>query len=140
MFRQGKALVPSFSAFAVTHLLREHFGDYVDVGFTAEMEEDLDQISQRRARLGSSFIRAFYRDGEGGHPGLEPMVARAEPNIEYPAIDIGVDPGTGEPLRVRIGRYGPFVQRGEGGPGNTATLPRHLPPADLTRREGRSRC
>ena len=37
--RQGKALVPSFTAFAVTRLLRNHFGDYVDIGFTAEMEE-----------------------------------------------------------------------------------------------------
>jgi DNA topoisomerase-1 len=131
MFRQGKALVPSFSAFAVTNLLRDHFGDYVDVGFTAEMEEDLDQISNGE-RDGLSFIKAFYRDGEGGHPGLEPMVARAEPNIEYPVIEIGKDAATGESLRVRVGRYGPFVQRGEGGTGNTATLPKTLPPADLT--------
>jgi DNA topoisomerase-1 len=131
MFRQGKALVPSFSAFAVTNLLRDHFGDYVDVGFTAEMEEDLDQISNGE-RDGLSFIKAFYRDGEGGHPGLEPMVARAEPNIEYPVIEIGQDAATGESLRVRVGRYGPFVQRGEGGTGNTATLPKTLPPADLT--------
>ena len=43
--RQGKALVPSFTAFAVTRLLRNHFGDYVDIGFTAEMEEILDKIS-----------------------------------------------------------------------------------------------
>ena len=43
--RQGKALVPSFTAFAVTRLLREHFADYVDIGFTAEMEEILDEIS-----------------------------------------------------------------------------------------------
>jgi DNA topoisomerase I len=131
MFRQGKALVPSFSAFAVTNLLRDHFGDYVDVGFTAEMEEDLDQISNGE-RDSVSFIRAFFREGEGGHPGLEPMVARVEPNIEYPAIEIGADPKTADTLRVRVGRYGPFVQRGDGGPGNTATLPRHLPPADLT--------
>jgi len=130
-FRQGKALVPTFPAFAVTNLLRDHFGDYVDVGFTAEMEEDLDQISNGE-RDPVAFIRAFYREGESGHPGLEPMVAKAEPNIEYPAIEIGADPVTGEPLRVRVGRFGPFVQRGEGGPGNTATLPRHLPPADLT--------
>ena len=44
VFRQGKALVPSFTAFAVTRLLRGHFGDLVDVAFTAEMEEDLDEI------------------------------------------------------------------------------------------------
>ena len=131
MFRQGKALVPSFPAFAVTQLLRTHFGDYVDVGFTAEMEEDLDQISNGE-RDWLSFIKAFYRDGEGGHPGLAQMVVRAEPNIEYPAIDIGTDPASTEPLRVRVGRYGPFIQRGEGGTGNTATLPRTLPPADLT--------
>jgi DNA topoisomerase I len=131
MFRQGKALVPSFPAFAVTQLLRKHFGDYVDLAFTAEMEEDLDQISNGE-RDWLSFIKTFYRDGEGGHPGLEPMVARAEPNIEYPAIDIGADPVSKEPLRVRVGRYGPFIQRGEGGAGNTATLPRTLPPADLT--------
>ena len=43
--RQGKALVPSFTAFAVTRLLRNHFADYVDIGFTAEMEEILDKIS-----------------------------------------------------------------------------------------------
>src|SRR5207248_517255 len=46
VFRQGKALVPSFTAFAVTKLLRDHFGDFVDAGFTAEMEEDLDEISR----------------------------------------------------------------------------------------------
>ena len=74
MFRQGKALVPSFSAFAVTRLLRTHFADYVDPGFTAEMEEDLDQIANGE-RHWLSFIKAFYRDGEGGHPGLAAMVA-----------------------------------------------------------------
>ena len=51
VFRQGKALVPSFTAFAVTELLRQHFTDYVDPGFTAEMEEVLDADQQRRARL-----------------------------------------------------------------------------------------
>ena len=46
VFRQGKALVPSFTAFAVTKLLREHFGDFVESDFTAEMEDDLDEISR----------------------------------------------------------------------------------------------
>jgi len=131
MFRQGKALVPSFSAFAVTRLLREHFGTYVDVGFTAEMEEDLDEISNGE-RDALSFIRAFFRDGEGGHLGLEQMVAQKEAGIEYPVIEIGVDRESGSPVRVRVGRYGPFVQRGDGGEGHTATLPRTIPPADLT--------
>src|SRR4029453_6639635 len=39
---------------------------------------------------------------------------------------------TGQPIKVRVGRYGPFLQLGSGGPGNTASLPPTLPPADLT--------
>jgi len=56
--------VPSFTAFAVTRLLRDHFGDYVDVGFTAEMEEDLDQIANGE-RDPVDFVKAFYRASPG---------------------------------------------------------------------------
>jgi DNA topoisomerase-1 len=130
IFRQGKALVPSYTAFAVTHLLRGHFGDLVDVAFTAEMEEDLDQISNGE-RDWLDFIRQFYR-GDKHHRGLEDAVQQANENAEYPLIDVGVDPDSGEGVRVRIGRYGPFLQQGEGGPGKTASLPPNQPPADLT--------
>ena len=58
--RQGKALVPSFTAFAVTRLLRNHFGDYVDIGFTAEMEEILDKISNGETDW-LQFLAEFYR-------------------------------------------------------------------------------
>ena len=130
VFRQGKALVPSFTAFAVTRLLREHFGDLIDVEFTAEMEEDLDQIS-RGEREWLDFIKQFYR-GDKHHRGLEEAVKQAQENADYPLIDVGVDPESGEPVRVRIGRYGPFLQLGEGGPGKTAGLPPTQAPADLT--------
>ena len=130
VFRQGKALVPSFTAFAVTALLRAHFGDLVDVAFTAEMEEDLDQIS-RGEREWLDFIRQFYR-GDAHHRGLEDAVRQAEERADYPLIEVGVDPDSGLPVRVRVGRYGPFLQLGPGGPGNTASLPPTLPPADLT--------
>ncbi len=130
VFRQGKALVPSFTAFAVTRLLREHFGDLIDVEFTAEMEEDLDQIS-RGEREWLDFIKQFYR-GDKHHRGLEEAVKQAEERAEYPLIDVGVDAGSGETIRVRIGRYGPFLQLGDGGPGKTAGLTPTLAPADLT--------
>jgi DNA topoisomerase-1 len=129
VFRQGKALVPSFTAFAVTDLLRRHFSDYVDPGFTAEMEEDLDQVANGE-RTSFDFVREFYR-GSTGRPGLEQRVNDDE-SISYPAVELGVDAEAGLPVRVRIGRYGPFVQRGEGGPGNTASLPDDLTPADFT--------
>ena len=130
VFRSGKALVPSFTAFAVTELLRLHFTDYVDVGFTAEMEEVLDAISNGE-REWLDFVRRFYR-GDDQHVGLDRLIQKKQTEIDYPAIDIGVDPATEQPIRVRIGRYGPFLQRGEGGEGNTASLPDDLPPADLT--------
>jgi DNA topoisomerase-1 len=129
--RHRNTLVPSFTAFAVTTLLREHFSDYVDVGFTAEMEEDLDEISNGdRDRL--QFLRQFFLDGDGKHPGLEPKVKSVADQVAYPAVDIGQCPATNEPLRVRIGRFGPFLQRGSGGPGNTASVPEDITPADLT--------
>jgi DNA topoisomerase I len=130
VFRQGKALVPSFTAFAVTRLLRGHFGDLIDLAFTAEMEEDLDQIS-RGEREWLDFIKQFYR-GDSHHRGLEDAVKQAEERADYPLIDVGVDPESGEPIRVRIGRYGPFLQQGEGGPGRTASLPPNVAPADLS--------
>lgn len=130
VFRQRKALVPSFTAFAVTKLLRDHFSDYVDVGFTAKLEDMLDQISNGK-RDWLSFIRAFYRDGDGERPGLETKVTQGD-QIDYPVIEVGVDPESGQSLRVRIGRYGPFLQLGEGGPGATASLPEDVAPADVT--------
>jgi DNA topoisomerase-1 len=132
VFRQGKALVPSFTAFAVTELLREHFGDFVETDFTAEMEEDLDEIS-RGEREWIEFLREFYYgDKKKKHRGLLGAVAKGEENADYPVLDLGEDSASGEPVRIRIGRFGPFVQVGEGGPGRTASLPDDVAPADLT--------
>ncbi len=132
VFRQGKALVPSFTAFAVTKLLREHFGDFVEVGFTAEMEEDLDEIS-RGERESVEFLREFYYGNKKKqHRGLLPAVEEGAEKADYPLLDLGTEPETGDPVRIRIGRFGPFVQVGEGGPGRTASLPDEVAPADLT--------
>jgi DNA topoisomerase-1 len=129
--KQGKALVPSFTAFAVTRLLRNHFGDYVDIGFTAEMEEILDKISNGEKNW-LEFLAEFYR-GDTKHRGLEHLVEDKGQSIEYPIIELGRDPESNLPVRVRIGRYGPFLQLGDqndGGP--RASLPDDLAPADLT--------
>jgi DNA topoisomerase-1 len=131
VFKQGKALVPTWVAFAVTKLLREHFGDYVDIGFTAELEEILDDISNGRKDW-IDFIRQFYR-GDGKHHGLEGLVEERSQEISYPVMELGTDPETGLPVRVRIGRYGVFLQLGESGDeGPRASLPEDLAPADLT--------
>ena len=130
VFRQGKALVPSFTAFAVTKLLRDHFGDFVESDFTAEMEDDLDEIS-RGERESTAFLRQFYY-GDKKHRGLLPAVTDGAEKADYPLLDLGTDPESGEPVRIRIGRFGPFLQVADGGPGRTASLPDDIAPADLT--------
>jgi DNA topoisomerase I len=102
----------------------------VNVAFTAEMEEDLDQIS-RGEREWLDFIRQFYR-GDDHHRGLEDAAKQAEEHATYPLIEVGTDSESRQTIWVRVGRYGPFLQLGAGGPGNTASLPPTLPPADLT--------
>src|SRR5215212_6692967 len=82
VFRQGKALVPSFTAFAVTKLLREHFGDFVETDFTAEMEEDLDEIS-RGEREWVAFLREFYY-GDKKHRGLLPAGETGAERADHP--------------------------------------------------------
>jgi DNA topoisomerase-1 len=130
VLRQGKALIPSFTAFAVTKLLRDHFGDFVETDFTAEMEDDLDEIS-RGERESIAFLKQFYF-GDKKHRGLLPAVEHGQERADYPVLDLGTDPESGEPVRIRIGRFGPFVQVAEGGPGRTASLPDDIAPADLS--------
>jgi DNA topoisomerase-1 len=134
VFPQGKALVPTFVAMAVTNLLRTHFTDYVDLKFTARLEEELDEIAEG----GSEWIqhlRAFYRGGGSNgfarHQGLENVIAREVEKIGLPDVALGEDPATGLKLAVRIGRYGPYVARGEGGEGNVGNIPEKIAPADF---------
>jgi DNA topoisomerase-1 len=130
VFRQSKALVPSFTAFAVTKLLRDHFGDFVETDFTAEMEDDLDEIS-RGERESQAFLREFYF-GDKKHRGLLQAAEHGAEKADYPVLDLGRDDDGGDMVRVRVGRFGPFVQVGEGGPGRTASLPEDVAPADLS--------
>jgi len=140
--QRAKNLVPTFTAMAVTNLLRKHFGDYVDLRFTARMEDELDEIA-RGERSWKDHVRMFYRgetaaqaaagNGTSGHAmGLENLIAQEQSKIDFPAVQLGEDLETKQPVVVRVGRYGPFVVRGEGGEGNTANVPEEMAPADFT--------
>ena len=130
VWRQGKALVPTFTAFAVTHLLKEHFGALVELGFTGQIEENLDEIAKGE-RERDQFLTTFYH-GDGGRqwPGLRHLVEN-ESHIEYPSVSLGQD-GNGAQVVVRIGRFGPYVQIGEGDAAINASVPDETPPADFT--------
>ncbi len=126
---QANALIPSFTAFAVTALLEEHFPDLVDTGFTARMENTLDEISTGKVSW-LPYLEDFYK----GEEGLEALVQRREGDI---------DPGhsrtvalEGLPCVVRIGRFGAYLEsRRVGTDGEEellkATLPQEITPADL---------
>jgi DNA topoisomerase-1 len=129
VWRQGKALVPTFTAFAVTQLLKEHFAALVELGFTGQIEENLDEIAKgERAR--DEFLAAFYNGDDGRWPGLRQLVEN-ETQIEYPIVTLGRHPERGVPVVVRIGRFGPYVQVGEGDDAMTASVPDETPPADF---------
>ena len=94
---------------------------------------------QRRARAGSSSSASFYR-GDGKHDGLEARRVGRVDETRLPGRRVGDGSrDTAQPIRVRIGRFGPFLQRGEGGPATPRRCPTTLPPAD-SRSSGRSNC
>jgi DNA topoisomerase-1 len=128
VWKKGQALVPNWEAFAVVALLERHFAELVDEAFTAEMEDDLDQIaSGEREKV--RFLSEFYF-GDPTHPGLAKLVHENIGKIDAAdinSIPIGKDPA-GVDIVVKPGRYGPYVKRGE----DTASVPEMLPPDELT--------
>lgn len=125
VFKQRKELVPTFTAFAVTQLLEDHFTDLVDLNFTATMEQKLDDIANGEANY-LAYLRQFYL----GEDGLENQVKVREADID-PRIASAVAMDS-LPAEVRIGQFGPFVAREQNGERLTAGLPPDLPPADLS--------
>ena len=104
---RGK-LTPTFLGLAVTQLLENHFTTLVDSEFTANMEDDLDAISRGEVDA-VPFMKAFYF-GSDDLKGLENML---EDKVDIgKACSVQLD-HDGEPIEVRVGQYGPFVQHGE---------------------------
>lgn len=128
VFKKGTALVPSFLSFAVVNLLEKHFGRLVDYDFTARMEDDLDRIARGEAQS-VPWLRRFYfgvgakgvpatavggaaeaGNGDGDHlGGLKELVTDlgAIDAREVSSFPVGND------IVLRVGRYGPYIERGE---------------------------
>ena len=148
VWKKGSALVPSFTAFAVVGLLERYFGDLVDYGFTASMEDDLDEIASGREESLPWLSRFYFGTGAaaadaGGANGADPAVGGGTSRLglkaavathlgeidarEINSIPIGVD-GDGQEIVVRVGRYGPYLQRGD----DRASIPDDVAPDELT--------
>src|ERR1700689_1140169 len=156
VWKKGTALVPSFTAFAVVGLLERYFGNLVDYGFTASMEDDLDEIASGREESLPWLSRFYFgssspgvtqpangkedgngkeggngKDGGNGRSlGLKANVAAHLGDIdarEINSIPIGAG-ADGVPIVARVGRYGPYLQRGD----DRASLPEDMAPDELT--------
>lgn len=143
VYERGRALIPSWLAFAVTKLLETNFPQYVDYQFTAQMENGLDQIASGKER-GKDWLTAFYfGDGAGSvsnaaeaHEGLHQQVEQLG-DIDAREINT-IEIGDG--LQVRVGRYGPYLEDtkhldAEGKP-KRATIPDTIAPDELTVERG----
>jgi DNA topoisomerase-1 len=139
VWKKGTALVPTFTAFAVIQLLERHLSDLVDYQFTARMEDALDAIAAGECDA-VPWLRHFYfgepsAKTNGGHivdMGLKRLVGDNAENIDprqVATVPLGAD-RKGNAVVVRVGRYGPYVQIGEGDA--RASVPEDLPPDELT--------
>jgi DNA topoisomerase-1 len=138
VWKKGPALVPSWTAFAVIGLLESYFARLVDYGFTASVENDLDDIaSGERSRI--EWLRRFYFGAEGeteahrisGQGGLKRLIADRLEQIDARGVNTIPLGETG--VIVRVGRYGPYLQRGDSTEASDrASIPEDLAPDELT--------
>ena len=147
VWKRGATMVPSWTAFAVVGLLESYFTRLVDYNFTASVEDDLDAIAAgEESRV--QWLSRFYfgaDDGAGADSTrisaqgglkrliasrLEEIDARGVNSIPLPWDDPNLDPD--QRAVVRVGRYGPYLQRGGEG-GARASVPEDLAPDELTR-------
>jgi DNA topoisomerase-1 len=122
VFKKGPALVPTFTAFAVTSLLVSTLADLLDYGFTARMEDDLDEVAMGR-RDARAYLASFYR-GDGG------LLDRLKTAAAVPdARDLRIlsDEGAEAGIVIRIGRFGPYIAQGDMHVG----IPEDMPPEEL---------
>jgi DNA topoisomerase-1 len=129
VFKRNGALVPTWVAFAVCQLLEKHLPNLVDYTFTAQMEDELDAIS--RGEMGHvDYLSAFYFGND--HPGLKKQLDSKVDEIDarnVSRIPLG-KPDGGAEVVVRVGRYGPFIEEGDGQ--RRASIPDNMPPDELT--------
>ena len=104
----NKRFVPTDLGKIVNKFLTRNFQHYVDYGFTAKMEDDLDEIADGKEEWVPVLDR-FWKDFKNQVDVVDKSVTREDVSE---ARELGTDPVTGKPISVRYGKYGPFVQLG----------------------------
>ncbi|MFF0315447.1 type I DNA topoisomerase [Micromonospora sp. NPDC005252] len=153
--KRGQAMIPTFLAFAVIGLMERHYPRLIDYDFTASMENELDEIAGGD-HAAVDFLTAFYFGSSNGagdqdiarSGGLKKLVTENLSEIDARSVNsipLFIDED-GREVVVRVGRYGPYLQRelpggeqpapaeGEegGAQGDRAPIPEGLAPDELT--------
>ncbi|MDZ7545174.1 DNA topoisomerase I [Gardnerella vaginalis] len=151
VYERGRALIPSWLAFAVIKLLESNFPTYVDYAFTADMENGLDRIAHGE-EAGKDWLYKFYfgddeaavagdsRAEAGDFAMREGLQKQVDQLGEIDAREINtIDIGGG--LHVRVGRYGPYLEDtknlDEEGNARRASIPSTLAPDELSEQVAR---
>lgn len=125
---EGKTLIPTFTAFAVSSLLENHFPDLVDSEFTSELEDKLDEVAK-----GNQDPVKYLTDYYKGENGLKAKVEKQEDKIDpqkAKLLDLPIDGLDG--IQVAVGKFGPYAKLKKDKEELTTSLPNDMDPSDIT--------
>ena len=131
VWKKGSALVPHFLAFTVIRLMEENFGALVDYDFTASLEEYLDAVARGENDRLNVLKKFYFGDQSAEHifPGLAKLVG-AYGDIDARAM--ASIPIEGSDAIIRVGKYGPYLERGADETLKRANIPTDLAPDEMT--------
>ena len=105
---EDKKLIPTPTGEVVNSFLVDHFSGIVDLGFTAKIEEEFDEIAMGRIAW-EQVMKDFYGNFKKTIDEKESSISKED----YLQVrEVGIDPKSGKPVSARVGRFGPFVQIG----------------------------
>ncbi len=124
--KAGSALVPTFTAMVVSKLLSQHLTQYVDLGFTSEMEQSLDHIADGELNW-ERYLTGIYHGPKGLKAVVESQQDKIDPNEARTIKLDGLDK-----YEFHVGRYGAYVKSKRGKEDVSASIPDAEAPADMT--------
>lgn len=124
--KNGTALVPTFTAMIVSKLLSQYLSEYVDLGFTSEMEQSLDNIADGELDW-ESYLASVYKGPKGLRARVDSQEEKINPDDARTMTLEGMDK-----YKFHVGRYGAYVTTKRDGEDVSASLPDNESPADIT--------
>ncbi|MFN3697076.1 MAG: type I DNA topoisomerase [Pseudobdellovibrio sp.] len=124
--KAGNALIPTFTAMVVSKLLANHLTQFVDLGFTSDMEQSLDHIAEGELNW-EQYLKSVY----SGQKGLKALVDSQEDKID-PAEARTIKLEGLDNYEFHVGRYGAYVKTHKGEESLSASIPDAEAPADVT--------